>query len=246
MPDFDIDDAIVDVPVKGGSYKAYRAIPQGGGSQPGVIVIHDFRGLADHTKDIARRLAKAGYVALAVDLFSRVAKLSDPNDMAALFERMQKLPDQQAVSDLRAAEHYLHALAQVGARRVGVIGFCMGGLYAYLAGCDNEMLHAVVDFYGMIHYERTTPAKPVSPVALAPNLKCPLLAFFGEEDELISPAQVAEFRERLEKEGKAFDIHLYPGCGHAFFNDTRDTYRPEAAKDAWEKTIRFLAKQLRA
>lgn len=246
MADFAIEDAMVDVPVKGGSYKAYRTIPQGGGSQPGVIVIHDFRGLADHTRDIARRLAKAGYVALAVDLFSRSEKLSDPDDMTALFDRMQNLPDRQALSDLMAAEHYLHALAQVGARRVGVIGFCMGGLYAHLAGCDNEMIHAVVDFYGMLRYAQTTPAKPVSPIDLASNLKCPLIGFFGENDELIPLADVREFEARLGKEGKSFEIHVYPGCGHAFFNDTRETYRPEAAQDAWGKTIRFLAQHLRA
>lgn len=246
MPDFEIDSAMIDVPVKGGAYKACRVLPRGAGVQPGIIVIHDFRGLRDHTRDIAQRLAKEGYVALAVDLFSRSEKLSDPDDMLALFERMQKLSDAQAVDDLNAAERYLHGLPQVGARRVGVIGFCMGGLYALLSGCANEMLYAVVDFYGMLRYDRTTPEKPVSPVELTSGLNCPLLGLYGEDDEIIPVAHVQEFRKRLKKEGKNFEIHVYPGCGHAFFNDTRETYRSEAARDAWEKTIRFFAAHLRA
>ena len=181
-----------------------------------------------------------------MDLFSRSEKLSDPDDMIALFERMQKLPDEEAVDDLNAAERYLHGLPQVGARRVGVIGFCMGGLYALLLGCANEMLRAVVDFYGMLRYDRATPEKPVSPVELTSGLKCPLLGLFGEDDEIVPVAHVQEFQKRLKKEGKNFEVHLYQGCGHAFFNDTRDTYRPEAARDAWEKTISFFAAHLRA
>ncbi|MFQ5459135.1 MAG: dienelactone hydrolase family protein [Myxococcota bacterium] len=247
MPEFEVEDALVDVPVKGGAYKAYRAVPRGGGPQPGVIVIPDFRGLADHPNDIARRLAKAGYVALAVDLFSRSEPLADPNDMAALFDRMQKLSDRKAVEDLQAAERYLHGLSQVGARHVGVIGFCMGGLYALLLACASETLHAAVDFYGMLRYAQTTPEKPLSPVERTPGLRCPLLGLYGEEDELIPLAHVRELEERLGKEGKNFEIHTYAGCGHAFFNDTRpDAYRPVAARDAWEKTIRFFAENLRA
>ncbi len=247
MAEFEIDSAMVDVPVKGGAYKAYRAIPKGAGPQPGVIVIHDFRGLADHTKDIAGRLAKAGYVALAVDLFSRSPKIADPNDLDAFFSRMNKLPDQQAVDDLVAARRYLHGIPQVGGRRVGVIGFCMGGLYAFLLGCADDMVSAVADFYGMLVYGQTSPEKPLSPIERAENLRCPLLGLFGDQDGFIPIEQIRELEARLEKAGKTHDIHVYEGCGHAFFNDTRpDAYRPDAACDAWAKTTEFFARRLRA
>jgi carboxymethylenebutenolidase len=246
MPVVDLDEAMVDVPVRGGAFRAFRALPRGAGPQPGVIVVHDFRGLADHTQDVASRLARAGYVALAVDLFSRSEVSPDPADLEALFQRMMQLPDDAAVDDLVAAERYLHGLPQVAARGVGAIGFCMGGLYAYLLGCQDEMVRAVVDFYGAIVYETTTPAKPISPIERASNLKCPLLGIFGEQDEMIPMEQVRQLEERLRREEKDFEIQTYPGCGHAFFNDTRESYREEAARDAWEKTLTFFARHLRA
>jgi carboxymethylenebutenolidase len=245
MSRFEIEDGMVDVPVKGGAFRAYRAIAKGTGSQPGVIVIHEFHGLNDHVKDVTRRLAREGYVALGVDLFSRSEDQPDPGDAQALYRRMLKLSDVEAVEDLIAAERYLHALPQVGVRRVGTIGFCMGGLYAYLLGCHDEMVRAVVDFYGAIQYPSTSPAKPVSPIELAPNLKCPLLGIFGAADGVIPVEDVRAFEGRLQAEGKEFEIHVYPGCGHAFFNDTREHYNPAAAKDAWERVIRFFAKYLR-
>ena len=246
MVAFEIDETMVDVPVKGGSFRAFRALPKGGVPQPGIIVIHEFHGLNDHIKDVTRRFAREGYVGLGVDLFSRAEDQPDPTDVQALFRRMQMLPDDQAIEDLVAAENYLHSIPQVGARRVGAVGFCMGGLYAYLLGCADDMVRAVADFYGAIVYPTTSPLKPISPIEKADNLHCPLLGVFGAEDPVIPVEQVREFEDRLRALGKDFEIHVYPGCGHAFFNDTRETYRPEAAKDAWAKTLRFLAKYLRA
>ena len=246
MAAFEIDEAMVDVPVMGGSFRAFRAIPKGAGAQPGIIVVHEFHGLNDHIKDVTRRFAREGYVGLGVDLFSRAEDQPDPADVQALFRRMQMLPDDQAIEDLVAAENYLHSIPQVGARRVGAVGFCMGGLYAYLLGCADDMVRAVADFYGAIVYPTTSPLKPISPIEKVDNLLCPLLAVFGAEDPVIPAEQVREFEDRLRALGKDFEIHVYPGCGHAFFNDTRETYRPEAARDAWAKTLRFLAKYLRA
>ena len=246
MASFEIDETMVDVPVTGGSFRAFRAIPKGAGAQPGIIVVHEFHGLSDHIKEVTRRLAREGYVGLGVDLFSRAEDQPDPADTQALFRRMQKLSDEEAVEDLVAAENYLHSIPQVGARRVGAIGFSIGGTYAYLLGCADEMVRAVASFYGTIAYATTNPLKPLSPIEKADNLLCPLLGVFGAEDPLIPVEQVREFEERLRGLGKDFEIHVYPGCGHAFFNDTRENHRPEAARDAWSKTIRFFAKHLRA
>jgi carboxymethylenebutenolidase len=246
MASFEIDETMVDVPVAGGSFRAFRAIPKGAGAQPGVIVVHEFHGLNGHIRDVTRRLAREGYVSLGVDLFSRAEDQPDPTDTQALFRRMQKLPDEEAVEDLVAAENYLHSIPQVGARRVGAIGFSLGGTYTYLLGCADTMVRAVAVFYGTLVYATTNPLKPISPAEKADNLHCALLGLFGAEDPVIPVEQVREFEERLRGLGKDFEIHVYPGCGHAFFNDTRENYRPEAARDAWAKTIRFLAKHLRA
>src|SRR5512147_1760209 len=110
MASFEIDETMVDVPVAGGSFQAFRAVPKGAGAQPGVIVVHEFHGLNDHIKDVTRRLAREGYVGLGVDLFSRSEDQPDPSDTQALFRRMQKLADEEAVEDLVAAENYLHSL----------------------------------------------------------------------------------------------------------------------------------------
>jgi carboxymethylenebutenolidase len=245
MPIVELDEARVDVPVKGGAYPAFRALPRGAGPQPGLIVIHDLRGPGDPIHDVARRLARAGYAALGVDLFSRSEEIPDPSDLEALEQRRVRLSDDDAVDDLMAAERYLHGLPQVGARGVGALGFGMGGLYAYLLGCQDEMVRAVVDFCGDIVYGRTTPEKPISPIERAPNLRCPLLGIFGEDDAEIPVDQVRRFEKRLRRERKDFEIHVYPGCGHGFFDETRESYQAEAASDAWEKTLAFLTRHLR-
>ncbi len=245
MPIVELDEARVDVPVKGGAYPAFRALPRAAGAQPGLIVIHDLCGPGDFVAEVARRLARAGYAALAVDLFSRSMDRPDPSDLEALERRMMRLADDAAVEDLMAAERYLHGLSQVAARGVGALGFGMGGLYAYLLGCQDEMVRAVVDFYGAIVYERTTPEKPISPIERAPNLRCPLLCFFGEDDTEIPVDHVRRLEKRLRRERKEFESRVYPGCGHGFFDETRESYQAEAAGDAWEKTLAFLARHLR-
>jgi carboxymethylenebutenolidase len=133
----------------------------------------------------------------------------------------------------------------VGGGRVGVTGFCMGGQYALMAACTVARLAACVSWYGMLRYAETDDSKPADALTLAPRLGCPYLGLFGGDDPLIPRADVEELRAILARHGKTFEIRVYPGAGHAFFNHTRpDAYRPDAAADAWPRAVAFLRRHL--
>jgi carboxymethylenebutenolidase len=226
--------------------RAYAAWPAPAGRLPAVIVVHDVRGLSEHYREVARRLAGEGFFALAVDLYSREGAPDLP-DMAAVFRWMRALPDTRVLADLGAVVGYLARRDDVRPAAIGITGFCMGGQYALMAACAVPGLAACVSWYGMLRYAETDAVKPASPLELAPELACPYLGLFGEDDAIIPRADVEELRATLAREGKRFEIVTYPGAGHAFFNDTRpDAYRPAAAADAWARAIAFLRRHLGA
>ena len=153
------------------------------------------------------------------------------------------IPDRRMVADLEAGLTYLKT-PQLNAGRVGSVGFCMGGLYSYLLATHSTQLAAAVDFYGRIIYAEKTDNKPESPIDLAPQLKCPLLCNYGETDASIPVAHVEQLRERLQLARQPWKINIYPGAGHAFFNDTRPSFQKEAATDAWNEMLAFFKKHL--
>jgi carboxymethylenebutenolidase len=213
-----------------------------------IIVIHEIWGLNAHIRDVARRFARQGYLTLAPDLYTRQGTPHlDLNDRAGLMKFVASLSDPQIVADLQAAIEYLNAQ---GMAKVGSIGFCMGGLYSYLLACQSEELSAAVDFYGRIVYAETSANKPVSPLELAPQLKSPLLCCFGETDASIPQGDVASLRQALagstpRDKMPFWKINVYPGAGHAFFNDTRPSYNAAAAADAGTETLRFFQQHLK-
>jgi carboxymethylenebutenolidase len=214
------------------------------GPVPGLVLVPDVRGLSAHYRDVARRFAAEGFFTLAVDLYSREGAPDLP-DMAAVFRWMRALPDRRVLGDLGAAVEYLATRPEVWPDAIGVTGFCMGGQYALMAACTVPGLRACVAWYGMLRYAETDELKPASPLALAPGLACPYLGLFGADDAIIPPADVEELRGILARAGRTFEIHVYPGAGHAFFNDTRpDAYRAEAAADAWPRAVGFLRRHL--
>jgi len=149
------------------------------------------------------------------------------------------------LGDIDAAVRFLATRLDVRSRSIGVTGFCMGGQYALMAACTVPGLAACVSFYGMLRYAQTTERKPASPLELAPQLACPFLGLFGADDALIPAGDVRELGRLLRRHGKVFQTKVYPGAGHAFFNDTRpDAFRPDAAKDAWRRAVRFLRSHL--
>ena len=226
--------------------RGYRVRGEGATPRPGIVVIPEFRGITEHIRDIGRRLAAQGYTALVMEPFSRESGETDGDDLPALFARMMQLSDVMAVEDVKAAAVYLRSLPFVNQERIGVVGFCMGGLYARLSGCSDDTLTCVVDYYGAVHYDATSEAKPKSPIDLAPELHCPYLGFFGGKDDFIPVAHAHELEQVFREQDKNAAVEIYPDAGHAFLNDSRDTYVEDAAKDAWVKTLAFFTQHLRA
>lgn len=225
--------------------RGYAAWPSDQVPRPGLVVIHDVRGLYEHYRDVARRFASAGFFTFAPDLYSREGPPSLP-DMEAVAGWIAQLPDPRVLADIQSAVDFVAAHAHVGGNAVGITGFCLGGQYAFMAACRVPRLSACVSWYGMLRYSEINERKPASPLDLAPGLGCPYLGLFGEEDALIPGTDVEALRSILTREGKRFTIRTYPGAGHAFFNDTRpDAYRSDAAADAWPRAIAFLRQHLR-
>jgi carboxymethylenebutenolidase len=203
---------------------------------PGLIVIHEWWGLNDNIRAMTRRLAGEGYVALAVDLYGGQTATTP----AEARELMGRINPERALENLRKARaHLADRLSATGDRgdRVGVIGWCFGGGWSLRAALDmGDAIDAAVVYYGHL----------VTDPAELGKLQAPLLGFFGAEDHSIPADQIQAFQSTLERLGKSVEIHVYPGAGHAFANPSGTNYRPEAAEDAWAKTVAFLHAHLQA
>jgi carboxymethylenebutenolidase len=224
--------------------KAYLSRPVTPGRYPGVIVIMEAFGLVDHIKDVAQRFAREGYVAIAPDMYTREGS-PNPEVLDEVIKVMFSVPDSQAMADLDAAARYLKGRPDSNGK-VGAIGFCSGGRYTLMLGCTSKNLDAAVDSAGgFIIQDDHTPQRPVSPIDMIPNLSCPLLALFGEEDPNPSPAHAERLKAELDKHGKTYELRIYPNAGHAFFADYRPSYRPVAAQDMWHRVLVFYEKYLK-
>jgi carboxymethylenebutenolidase len=220
-----------------GGMPAYVARPAAAGPSPAVLVIQEAFGLNDHIKDVTRRVAGEGYVALAPDLFYRGGKgrTAGYDQLPKALELMGSLKDDEIVADVASAIAHLEKDATVRRGRLGITGFCMGGRVSYLAACAlPEKITAAVPFYG-----------GGIPIDRTPTLRAPVLAFFGDADPFIPLDQVEKLRIEAERLGKTVEVVVYPGAPHGFFCNERDSYRPDAARDAWERTKTFFARHLK-
>lgn len=223
----------------------YLAKPLGAGSYPGVIVIHEAFGLAEHTKELARKFAHHGFISIAPDLYHREGT-GDPEDMQAVIQKMQSLSDAQVIADLEGSVAMLRSVATFNGK-IGCIGHCSGGRHTLLFACNTRNLSAAVDCYGgRIIPDELTSAKPKGVIDMVPDLSCPLLGLFGESDANPSPAHVARLEEELKKAKKEYELKMYTGdVGHGFFADYRPSYRQEPAVDGWQRIFNFFDKHLR-
>lgn len=218
----------------------WLARPDKAASPPGLVLVPDVHGLSDHYRDVAMRFADAGYLTLAVDLYGREGA-PQLADLAAVTAWIRALPDDRVLGDLIAARTHLVSEAGARADAIAVTGYCMGGQYAILAACHDDRWAACVAWYGMLRYADYDDRNPASPLDRAPHLGCPLLGLYGADDALIPSADVGDFTQAAAASGQSVEMHLYPGAGHAFFNDGRpDAYRPEVAASAWERALHFL------
>jgi carboxymethylenebutenolidase len=233
----DVQTQMVDVPGAEGPMPAFLARPAGAGPAPAVLVIQEAFGLNDHIKDVARRVAAEGYVALAPDLFWRGGRgrTAGYDELPKALQLMGELRDDRIVADVRNAIAWLDAQPGVRQDRIGITGFCMGGRVSYLAAAEvNDRITAAAPFYG-----------GGIPVELTGKLRAPVLAFFGDDDPFIPLDQVEALRKEVARTGKQVEVVVYPKAPHGFFCNERDSHRPEAAKDSWERLKSFFARHLK-
>jgi carboxymethylenebutenolidase len=206
--------------------------PQGKGPFPALVVIHEWWGLNDWVKEEASKLADQGYVALAIDLYR--GKVATTPDEA--HQIMRGVPEDRAGRDLLAASAYLGSQKAVDPKRVGSIGWCMGGGYALnLAIADPKLKVAVIN-YGHLATDDATLKK----------INAAILGIFGGQDKGITPADVNKFESQMKALGKTVEIHIFPDAGHAFENpNNKQGYRADDAAEAWKLTTAFLTKYLK-
>ena len=218
---------------EGATLLGYLARPKGDGPFPVVLVCHENRGLTEHIQDVTRRLAKAGYVALAVDLLSRqggTEAVGSSNVPGVL----GNTPSEQFVSDFASGWQYLQTLPFADAERVGMVGFCFGGGVTSLVATHMLELKAAVPFYG-----------PHPPVEDVPNIHAAVLAIYGELDQRINQG-IPAIEAAMQQNNKVYEKVIYPNADHAFHNDTGSRYNPEAAQDAWARTLAWFGEYLAA
>jgi carboxymethylenebutenolidase len=220
----------------GAVISGYLSRPKGDGRQPAIVVVHQWRGIDDHIRDIARRLAKAGYVALAPDLLSRKGGTASFQSPEAATETLLKIDEDVITRDLAATVNYLKGQNFVRADKIGVIGFCWGGGKALLFTTRSKDLAAAVIYYG----ESPRNLEDVK------NITAPVLGQYGGADERIT-STVPKLAETMKKYGKSFEYKVYAGAPHAFNDDTSSqSYREAAAKEAWARTLEFFKKHLQS
>ncbi len=212
----------------------YVARPARDGTFSGVLVCHENRGLTDHIKDVTRRLAKAGYAGLAVDLLSREGGTDKVSDTRQIPGILGNQPEEQFVNDFQSGWSYLRSSSYIDKNGIGMVGFCFGGGVTWLVAAQTPEMRAAVPFYG------TTP-----PIEEAPKINAAVLGIYAERDQRINSG-IPGIEEAMKQHGKTFEKIIYPNAGHAFHNDTGGSYSPEAARDAWSKTIAWFDRYLKA
>lgn len=226
------------VQVNGGAMRCYLSTPERPGPSPAVVVIQHASGVDDFIQTMTDRIAAAGYVGIAPDLYHR----EDANTSDDALARMGRLRDANVVQDVNAAIEHLKSLPEARADRIGITGFCMGGRVAYLMAAHHPDLRATVVFYGgniMVPW-----GKGPAPFDLTERIRCPLMGLFGEDDGNPSPADVAKLDAELTRLGKAHEFHSYPGAGHAFMTEGRPGHREDAAENAWSKCLAWFERHL--
>jgi carboxymethylenebutenolidase len=225
------DTTIVRLEAGDSTMDAFVAWPETRKNAPAVLVVHEGWGLDSQIRETARRLAREGYVAIVPDLYH--GRVPADDDQARAFA--SDLQDATALADLEAAVRWLRAQPDLTKSRMGIAGFGMGGRLAERFAMGGHGLAAAVMFYG---------SPDVDPKTLS-ALRVPIQGHFGATDDVIPAQTVQDFREGLRASGREAEIHVYAGAGHSFMNDARPSFHPDAARQAWARTLAFLQKHLK-
>ncbi len=221
-----------------GEMPAYRAQPAGAASPAVILVVHEIFGVHEYIKDVCRRLAKFGYMAIAPELYARHGDASQLKNVQDALALAAKAPDAQVMSDLDACVAW--AKADGGdISRLGITGFCRGGRTVWLYAAHQPLLKAGVAWYGQIDGAPNA-NMPRYPLDIAAELKAPVLGFYGDKDQGIPLADVDAMRAAIQKAGGKSELRVYPDAPHAFHADYRPSYRKDAADDGWKRMREWL------
>ena len=234
-----LDVGEVKVPTADGSIPAYRAMPAQGGPFPTVLVVQEVFGVHEHIKDLCRRLAKAGYYAIAPELYARQGNPAEISDVQELIQKIVvKVPTDQVMSDLDAAAAYAKASGKADTTKLAVTGFCWGGWATWMYSAHNPNLKAAVAWYGSDR--KPSELTPKNPLDIAADVKCPVLALHGGADQSIPQDTIEKRQAACKAAGKTCEFKIYPDTPHGFNADYRPSYRAEAAKDGWAKMLAWF------
>jgi carboxymethylenebutenolidase len=231
----------VKIPTADGMLPGYFARPQGAGPFPVMVVIEEIFGVHEYIKDVCRRFARAGYAAVAPELYARIGDLSKMTDAGQIVRQViSRAPDATVMTDLDSAAAF--AAANHGdPGRLGVNGFCRGGRATWLYAVHNPRLKAAVAWYGPVA-GATSPIQPHNPIDVSAGLKCPLLGLYGGQDGSISQADVQATAAKARAAGGTVEIVVYPDAGHGFHADYRPSYNARDAADGWARALAWFRK----
>jgi carboxymethylenebutenolidase len=223
---------------------AYRAMPASGTGFGTILVVQEIWGVHVHIADMCRRFAKAGYYAIAPELYFRQGDPKViPDTQAIIRDIVSKVPDEQVMGDLDSAVAFAKGEGKADTAKLGITGFCWGGRIVWLYDAHNPAVKAGVAWYGPLQ-PNTTPLQPKNPVDIAKGLHGPVLGLYGGADTGISQESVEKMRVALKASGNAAaaksEIHVYPDTPHAFNADYRPSYRKEAAEDGWKRCLAWF------
>lgn len=231
----------VKIPTKDGEMPAYRAAPKKGEDFPVILVVQEIFGVHEHIKDICRRLAKLGYLAVAPELYARQGDVSKLTEFPEILKIVNKVPDEQVMSDLDAAAAWAKKSGKGNTEKLGVTGFCWGGRIVWLYAAHNPNLKAGVAWYGRIVGTKDD-LHPKHPIDLAALLKAPVLGLYGGADTGIPNDTVEQMQKALKEAKQPSEIVLYPDTPHGFHADYRPTFRKKEAEDGWKKLQEWFKK----
>jgi carboxymethylenebutenolidase len=231
----------VNVPVQGREIPAYRAMPAAGGPFPTILVVQEIFGVHDWIKDVCRRLARAGYFAIAPELYTRQGDPTKIADTQALIrDIVAKVPDAQVIGDLDAASRYAKSTGKADTAKLGITGFCWGGRIVWMYAAHNPDLKAAVAWYGPV--ARAYHQGDRNAVDVVPNVKAAVLGLYGGDDPGIPNDTVQKIGDAMKAAGKTVEIVVYPATPHGFLADYRPSYRKEAAEDGWKRMTAWFKK----
>jgi carboxymethylenebutenolidase len=231
----------VKIPVGDQTIPAYRAMPKSGGPFPVVLVVQEIFGVHEHIKDVCRRFAKAGYMAIAPELYARQGDVSKLTAIDEILKIVRTVPDAQVMGDLDAAVEFAKESGKGDVTRLGVTGFCWGGRIVWLYAAHSKQLKAGVAWYGRLVGESSEPF-PKHPVNIAADLKAPVLGLYAGKDQGIPLETVEQMRAALKQAKVAAEIIVYPEAQHGFHADYRPMYNEADAKDGWNRLLAWFKK----